>query len=1149
SKAFPPQTPKPDIYNLIFDANTECQLTHHVIRGLTSNNLYSAACSTLFPNSRQETWTDHDCILRNLRRRGIPVLDEKGCQITQTVLQRDEGGNLHKAHLALIDGLMIAYIEECASSQEIEAAVGRFCTRTPPPQVPKATPEALDLWIREANAAALKALPVPPDRLLDASARLALLINFYAPDLLPVTTVDLNGNLSWQRKVDNWSRVRDFCASYLADNPFVAHPADIVRSADQLKLNLTCLTAELFRHLEISGKFKPSYQIYRTYPAMQQQQQTPTPTPRRQSASSINNFDYPSQQHQQQQAANYANELHNQNNVVEEEEDEEEEEDFATPESEEAPPFVAQQQQVMPGEAQEDDDEEEATSLASEARSDDSKTTWLDYARKTAQKNTAGDLAARGVARQQPNSQQQQQQQSQQPVSNLDLKIRLEMKKRQIELEKKKLASQSKRDREEKGREIFMQLVQRQAASSTASGTSAGAVATSASGSGGGSGPSSGPGSVKEVDAAYSDRLDMLNNSLTSLQDEIKKLSLQQERAARASLQALPEQQPPKQQQPQQPPQRARATWRQQPHPQQPQHLPSLHHHQQQHRQRQYHHLPFPALSTSADEDSSGGGFRLSPVADAGPSLHIGSSAPSSSNKKPKQQQQQQPQQSSHSSDLTVVSLANSHGTVVLDRPSEHVASSTQNQSGQQKQQFKQEEALEQQQQQQGFFLAGEEPAEKEDLHNVQINKNNFFISFDDDGAGATAAAAPSPRRAKRKPQLSSSLRSSATKNGATTAGANPNSSAGSGSVDASVSSTSSDKKEKDAAVPVATADSSENEKTRKSPVLQNTAFIVIDDDKEAERAARIRELQQKTAARQAELAQKRAERERLEEEKAARKAAEREEAERKKAEERQRREEIFRLYKERKQQDGGDDDAPSGATGGGGGGGGGGYGGSRSVSAKSTIRRPKSMFIAAAAGGGAANREVKKSPSVADLNESAASEAAASSAGAASAAAAASSTSTSVQRSGSVAHLTAQDPNLRLFVKPKSKTNKHVINNAISHCCLAGIVNEPVKKKALADLDNSEMAHFVILFRDAKCQYRGLYGFIPESEVLVRLSGRGPRDIDHSMVDCFFKYNSGSKKFSEIKSTKHLSPAIDAVSIQDRFWKNQGRSASTTRK
>jgi hypothetical protein len=37
-----------------------------------------------------------------------------------------------------------------------------------------------------------------------------------------------------------------------------------------------------------------------------------------------------------------------------------------------------------------------------------------------------------------------------------------------------------------------------------------------------------------------------------------------------------------------------------------------------------------------------------------------------------------------------------------------------------------------------------------------------------------------------------------------------------------------------------------------------------------------------------------------------------------------------------------------------------------------------------------------------------------------------------------------------KLFVKPSSKSNRHIIANAISHCCLAGTVNNNVKNRVL---------------------------------------------------------------------------------------------------
>jgi hypothetical protein len=37
-----------------------------------------------------------------------------------------------------------------------------------------------------------------------------------------------------------------------------------------------------------------------------------------------------------------------------------------------------------------------------------------------------------------------------------------------------------------------------------------------------------------------------------------------------------------------------------------------------------------------------------------------------------------------------------------------------------------------------------------------------------------------------------------------------------------------------------------------------------------------------------------------------------------------------------------------------------------------------------------------------------------------------------------------------KLFVKPSSKSNRHIIINALSYCCLAGIVNNDLKSKVL---------------------------------------------------------------------------------------------------
>ena len=77
---------------------------------------------------------------------------------------------------------------------------------------------------------------------------------------------------------------------------------------------------------------------------------------------------------------------------------------------------------------------------------------------------------------------------------------------------------------------------------------------------------------------------------------------------------------------------------------------------------------------------------------------------------------------------------------------------------------------------------------------------------------------------------------------------------------------------------------------------------------------------------------------------------------------------------------------------------------------------------------------------------------------------------------------------------------------------------------------------HFLILFRDAKCQFRGLYAYYPDTEEVFKIYGTGPKQVTANMFDKYFKYNSGGKKFTQIH-TKSLSVTIDAFTIQNSLW------------
>ncbi|XP_064653116.1 calmodulin-regulated spectrin-associated protein 1-B-like isoform X3 [Lineus longissimus] len=127
-----------------------------------------------------------------------------------------------------------------------------------------------------------------------------------------------------------------------------------------------------------------------------------------------------------------------------------------------------------------------------------------------------------------------------------------------------------------------------------------------------------------------------------------------------------------------------------------------------------------------------------------------------------------------------------------------------------------------------------------------------------------------------------------------------------------------------------------------------------------------------------------------------------------------------------------------------------------------------------------------------------------------------------------------------KLYVKPKSMSNRNVIQNAIAYCCLAGTVNHGLKNKTLEEMDVCEANHFLILFRDAGCKYRALYQYNPDTEEVLKVSGTGPKQVTPKMLDRFYKYNSGQKSFSQINTTKHLSVSIDAITIQSSLWQSK---------
>lgn len=149
-----------------------------------------------------------------------------------------------------------------------------------------------------------------------------------------------------------------------------------------------------------------------------------------------------------------------------------------------------------------------------------------------------------------------------------------------------------------------------------------------------------------------------------------------------------------------------------------------------------------------------------------------------------------------------------------------------------------------------------------------------------------------------------------------------------------------------------------------------------------------------------------------------------------------------------------------------------------------------------------------------------------------------------------------------KLFKEPSFKSNKFIIHNALSRCCLAGKVNESQKNKIVEvshvvstktvdgaksdflvcfslrpqEMEKSSANHFLILFRDSSCQFRGVYTTNPDTQELIRLTGVGPRTVSPTQVESMYKYSSDRKQFSSIPS-KTMGMSVDAFTIPSHVW------------
>ncbi|UJR23281.1 hypothetical protein I4U23_026298 [Adineta vaga] len=119
------------------------------------------------------------------------------------------------------------------------------------------------------------------------------------------------------------------------------------------------------------------------------------------------------------------------------------------------------------------------------------------------------------------------------------------------------------------------------------------------------------------------------------------------------------------------------------------------------------------------------------------------------------------------------------------------------------------------------------------------------------------------------------------------------------------------------------------------------------------------------------------------------------------------------------------------------------------------------------------------------------------------------------------------------------TKTNKQAILNSLKQVALAGPTNERQREIVSREIELSEARHFVLLFRDHRLQFRAVYVYIPETDIIEKLYGIGPNIITEIMVEKWYKYNSGGKRFTNIP-IRHFSIQCDAITIHNDFWQKK---------
>jgi len=127
------------------------------------------------------------------------------------------------------------------------------------------------------------------------------------------------------------------------------------------------------------------------------------------------------------------------------------------------------------------------------------------------------------------------------------------------------------------------------------------------------------------------------------------------------------------------------------------------------------------------------------------------------------------------------------------------------------------------------------------------------------------------------------------------------------------------------------------------------------------------------------------------------------------------------------------------------------------------------------------------------------------------------------------------------------SKGNNHkLVKNAISKVCLAGELNKKKREEAFEIMGKvPKNINVIVLFKDTmetRQDFKALYTYDEDEKIVDRIYGLkdSPAVLDESMIQNFYRYDSGAREFKRLAENKSFSIAVDAVSLKPEMQKKR---------